>query len=152
MNKLFEEFVFEIMKKNELELGCKLTAQRGRKLLIGDTSKKRNTFVDIMIEKDGGEKIVLDTKYKKFVSSNDFSNADVFQVSTYCLLHNAHHAILLYPKCGNNEPDSDFQLNIDKELKEKYQIDFKTIDLQYENIGKNLENIKKDIKRILRVD
>lgn len=154
MNKLFEEFVFEIMKKYESELGCKLVAQKGRKLLKNDTSKKRNTFVDILVEKGDGEeleRIVLDTKYKKFVSSDDFSNADVFQVSTYCLLHNAHHAILLYPKCGNNESDKDFELNIDEEIKEKYQIDFKTIDLQYENIGKNLENIKKDIKRILKV-
>lgn len=154
MNKLFEEFVFAIMKKFEGELGCKLVAQKGRRLLKNDTSKKRNTFVDIMVEKGDGEefeRIVLDTKYKKFVSSDDFSNADVFQVSTYCLLHNAQHAILLYPKCGNNEPDRDFELNIDEEIKEKYQIDFKTIDLQYENIGKNLENIKKDIKRILKV-
>lgn len=154
MNKLFEEFVFEIMKKFEGELGCKLVAQKGRRLLKNDTSKKRNTFVDIMVEKGDGEefeRIVLDTKYKKFVSSDDFSNADVFQVSTYCLLHNAQHAILLYPKCGYNEPDRDFELNIDEEIKEKYQIDFKTIDLQYENISKNLENIKEDIKRILKV-
>ena len=154
MNKLFEEFVFEIMKKNESELGCKLTAQRGRKLLIGDTSKKRNTFVDIMIEKDGGEKIVLDTKYKKFVSSNDFSNADVFQVSTYCLLHKAKHAILLYPRWGSSDAEKDFHLNIDNPSESNiYQIDFRTINLQYDYIGKkeNLEKIKEDIKRILNV-
>ena len=40
-----------------------------------------------------------------------------------------------------------------KEIKEKYQIDFKTINLQYDYIGKkeNLESIKEDIKRILNV-
>lgn len=156
MNKLFEEFVFEIMKKFEGELECKLVAQKGRRLLKNDTSKKRNTFVDIMVEKGDGdelERIVLDTKYKKFVSSDDFSNTDVFQVSTYCLLHNAYHAILLYPKYGTNGPDRDFELNIDEEIKEKYQIDFKTINLQYDYIGKkeNLESIKEDIKRILNV-
>jgi len=156
MNKLFEEFIFEIMKKFEGELGCKLVAQKGRRLLKNDTSKKRNTFVDIMVEKGDGdelERIVLDTKYKKFVSSDDFSNTDVFQVSTYCLLHNAYHAILLYPKYGTNGPDRDFELNIDEEIKEKYQIDFKTINLQYDYIGKkeNLESIKEDIKRILNV-
>ena len=154
MNKLFEEFVFEIMKKNESELGCKLTAQRGRKLLVGDTSKKRNTFVDIMIEKINGEKIVLDTKYKKFVSSDDFSNADVFQVSTYCLLHKAKHAILLYPKWDASAQENDFHLNIDNPSESDiYQIDFKTINLQYDYIGKkeNLEKIKEDIKRILNV-
>ena len=154
MNKLFEEFVFEIMKKNESELGCKLTAQRGRKLLVGDTSKKRNTFVDIIIEKNNGEKIVLDTKYKKFVSSDDFSNADVFQVSTYCLLHKAKHAILLYPKWDASAQENDFHLNIDNPSESDiYQIDFKTINLQYDYIGKkeNLESIKEDIKRILNV-
>ncbi len=154
MNKLFEEFVFEIMKKNESELGCKLTAQRGRKLLVGDTNKKRNTFVDIMIEKINGEKIVLDTKYKKFVSSDDFSNADVFQVSTYCLLHKAKHAILLYPKWDASAQENDFHLNIDNPSESDiYQIDFKTINLQYDYIGKkeNLEKIKEDIKRILNV-
>lgn len=156
MNKLFEEFVFEIMKKFKDELGYKLVAQKGRRLLKNDTSKKRNTFVDIMVEKGDGEeleRIVLDTKYKEFVSSDDFSNADVFQVSTYCLLHNAYHAILLYPKYGTNGPDRDFELNIDEKIKEKYQIDFKTINLQYDYIGKkeNLESIKEDIKRILNV-
>lgn len=154
MNKLFEEFVFEIMKKHEAEFGCKLTAQRGKKLLVGDTSKKRNTFVDIMIEKYDGEKIILDTKYKKFVSSDDFSNADVFQVSTYCLLHKAKHAILLYPKWDTSAPEKDFHLNIDNPGKSDiYQIDFKTINLQYDYIGKkeNLESIKEDMKRILSV-
>lgn len=154
MNKLFEEFVFEIMKKHEAEFGCKLTAQRGKKLLVGDTSKKRNTFVDILIEKNDGEKIILDTKYKKFASSDDFSNADVFQVSTYCLLHKAKHAILLYPKWDTSAPEKDFHLNIDNPGESDiYQIDFKTINLQYDYIGKkeNLEKIKEDIKRILNV-
>jgi 5-methylcytosine-specific restriction enzyme subunit McrC len=154
MNKLFEEFVFEIMKKHEAEIGCKLTAQRGKKLLVGDTSKKRNTFVDILIEKNDGEKIILDTKYKKFASSDDFSDADVFQVSTYCLLHKAKHAILLYPKWDTSAPEKDFHLNIDNPGESDiYQIDFKTINLQYDYIGKkeNLESIKEDIKRILNV-
>lgn len=154
MNKLFEEFIFEIMKKYESELGCKLTSQRGRKLLVGDISKKRNTFVDIMLEKINGEKIVLDTKYKKFVSFDDFSNADVFQVSTYCLLHKAKHAILLYPKWDVSAQEHDVYLNIDNPSESDiYKIDFKTINLQYDYIGKkeNLESIKGNIKRILNV-
>ena len=105
-----------------------------------------------MIEKNNGEKIVLDTKYKKFVSSDDFSNADVFQVSTYCLLHKAKHAILLYPKWNVLVSENDFRLNIDNPSESDiYQIDFKTINLQYDYIGKkeNLEKIKEDIKRIL---
>lgn len=149
MNKLFEEFVFEIMKKHEAEFGCKLTAQRRKKLLVGDTSKKRNTFVDILIEKNDGEKIILDTKYKKFASSDDFSNADVFQVSTYCLLHNTNKAVLIYPRWNNTVPKvPSFKLNTnEKDIK----IDFKTIDLCYENLRQNLDKIKDDIKEILKV-
>lgn len=152
MNKLFEEFVFEIMKKFKDKLGYKLVAQKGRRLLKNDTSKKRNTFVDIMVEKGDGEeleRIVLDTKYKKFVSSDDFSNADVFQVSTYCLLHNANKAVLIYPRWNKEVPKvSSFKLNTDeKDIK----IDFKTIDLCYTNLKQHLEKILDDIKEILKV-
>lgn len=151
MNKLFEEFVFEIMKKFKDKLGYKLVAQKGRRLLKNDTSKKRNTFVDIMVEKGDGEeleRIVLDTKYKKFVSSDDFSNADVFQVSTYCLLHNANKAVLIYPRWNKEVPKvSSFKLNTDeKDIK----IDFKTIDLCYTNLKQHLEKILDDIKEILK--
>lgn len=152
MNKLFEEFVFEIMKKFKDKLGYKLVAQKGRRLLKNDTSKKRNTFVDIMVEKGDGEeleRIVLDAKYKKFVSSDDFSNADVFQVSTYCLLHNANKAVLIYPRWNKEVPKvSSFKLNTDeKDIK----IDFKTIDLCYTNLKQHLEKILDDIKEILKV-
>lgn len=149
MNKLFEEFVFEIMKKHEAEFGCKLTAQRGKKLLVGDTSKKRNTFVDILIEKNDGEKIILDTKYKKFASSDDFSNADVFQVSTYCLLHNTNHAILLYPRYDKENP---IILNYCLNTEDKnYKINFRTVNLKYDNLKKELESIKNEIKEFLNV-
>ncbi len=156
MNKLFEEFVFEIMKKNEKDLGCELKAQRGRKLLKDDNCKKRNTFVDIMIKKnEEPKKIVLDTKYKEFKSTNDFSNADVFQVSTYCLLHDADYAILLYPQYDDARVDKVYDLNNyykdDEEDKKRYKIHFKTINLQYDYIGKkeNLEKLKNEIKNII---
>jgi len=153
MNKLFEEFVFEIMKKYENEFSCKLTSQRGRKLLDGDTSKKRNTFVDIMVEKNSDknsiEKMVLDTKYKKFITADDFSNSDVFQVATYCLLHDAKKAILVYPRWNKLVPQiPSFYLNNGKK---DIKIDFKTIDLCYQNLKQHISNIKKDINDILNI-
>ena len=33
---------------------------------------------------------------------NDFSNNDIYQVSTYWLLHGSHNAILFYPADKNN--------------------------------------------------
>ena len=148
MNKLFEEFVFEIMKKNESEFGWTFTAQKGKRLLAGDDNKKRNTYVDIYAENDK-DKIILDTKYKIFTGIDDFSNADVFQVSTYCLLHNADKAVLIYPRWNKEVPNvPSFKLNTDeKDIK----INFKTIDLCYTNLKQHLEEIRDDIKEILKV-
>ena len=148
MNKLFEEFIFEIMKKNELEFGWTFTAQKGKRLLAGDDNKKRNTYVDIYAENDK-DKIILDTKYKIFTGTDDFSNADVFQVSTYCLLHNADKAVLIYPRWNKEVPNvPSFKLNTDeKDIK----INFKTIDLCYTNLKQHLEEIRDDIKEILKV-
>lgn len=148
MNKLFEEFVFEIMKKNESELGWKFTAQKCKKLLIGDENKKRNTYVDIFAEKDN-DKIIIDTKYKIFKGIDDFSNADVFQVSTYCLLHNTNHAILLYPRYDEEKPIiPNYCLNTEDK---NYKINFRTVNLRYDNLKKELESIKNEIKEFFNV-
>lgn len=148
MNKLFEEFVFEIMKKSENEWGWEFVAQKGRQLLCEDTNKKRNTFVDIYCTRSSdGYNIILDTKYKKLQSFDDFSNADVFQVSSYCLLHGVEHAILLYPRYDKEKPAiPDYCLNTDDK---KYKINFKTVNLKYGNLKDELENIKDEIKEFL---
>lgn len=148
MNKLFEEFVFEIMKRMQEELQCKITAQMGRRLLRGDNSKKRNTFVDIMAEKDDGEKIVLDTKYKKFHGLSDVANADIFQVSAYCLLHNATHAVLIYPRYDENAPYlSEYFLNTDDNAPQ-IKIGFKTINLKHESLKDSMEQVRQEIQQI----
>lgn len=148
MNKLFEEFVFEIMKKSQNEWGWKFTAQKCKKLLIGDENKKRNTYVDIFAEKDN-DKIIIDTKYKIFKGIDDFSNADVFQVSTYCLLHNTNNAILLYPQYDEEKPIiPNYCLNTEDK---NYKINFRTVNLKYGNLKKELESIKNEIKEILNV-
>ncbi len=147
MNKLFEEFIFEIMNKNRNKLSCTLFPQRGRKLLIGDTNKKRNTFVDIMIEKDKTDKIVLDTKYKKFATSNDFSNSDVYQVCTYCLIHGAKKAILLYPKY-DKDFNLEYTLNTDDD-KQNCEIKFCTIDLKSQDLKKEESKIFKELCDII---
>ncbi len=150
MNKLFEEFVYELMRECQGEWNCKLTPQKGQRLLKNDYSKKRNTFVDIMIEKPN-EKIVLDTKYKEFTDENDFTNADVFQVSTYCLLHNATHAILLYPE-WDKEINAEYELNIiDNSISTNYNIDFRTLNLKYENLKDSLSDIKDKLRTILQI-
>lgn len=150
MNKLFEEFIFEIMKKSQNDWGWEFVAQKGKRLLFEDTNKKRNTFVDIFCTRNSDKySIILDTKYKKLESSDNFSNADVFQVSTYCLLHGTKHAILLYPRYDEDKPIiPDYYLNTDDK---NYKINFMTINLKYSNLKDKIENIKNEIKEFLNV-
>lgn len=160
MNKLFEEFVYEILKR---QTSLSVSAQKGKRLLKNVDSKIRNTYVDILITKP--QKIVVDTKYKELQSIKDFDNKDAFQVITYCLLHNTNKAVLIYPKFNNNI-NKNYELNIDKKVcpffiennpcnKEKidykYTIKFLTINLKHKLNNRNIKRIAKIIEgRILQ--
>lgn len=119
MNVLFEEFVAELLKQHKLDLKIKdIVYQQGRRLLKSDENNKyySNTFVDIYITMEDGQKLVLDTKYKNnYGKYGEFSNSDIFQVTTYCRLHNAHNAVLLYPATDENMNDiHPYRLNVNK--------------------------------------
>ena len=160
MNKLFEEFVYEILKR---QTSLSVSAQKGKRLLKNVDSKIRNTYVDILITKP--QKIVVDTKYKELQSIQDFDNKDAFQVITYCLLHNTNKSVLIYPKFNNNI-NKNYELNIDKKVcpffiennpcnKEKidykYTIKFLTINLKHKLNNRNVKRIAKIIEgRILQ--
>ena len=131
MNKLFEEFIFELIKRKIPE--CQATAQKTKRLLVLEKDSKRetrrDTKVDIFVQ---NPKIIIDTKYKKFTSFDDISSADIYQVTTYCLLHKYNRAILLYPQFGNEKPDiKNYHLNNDGD---QYRIDFCTINLKYNDL------------------
>ena len=57
MNKLFEEFVYELIKRKIPE--CKPKAQKTKRLLVRDKETRRNTKVDIFIQKP---QVIIDTK------------------------------------------------------------------------------------------
>ena len=96
MGNLFEEFVSELINKGQSEYSAGI--QKDYPLLRTGTGReysRKLTYVDVLLEKNDETrtKIILDTKYK--LSSLD--SGDIYQVSTYCLLHNSHNAILFYP-------------------------------------------------------
>lgn len=135
MNVLFEEFVFEFLKRNREALGIyDVKYQKGRRLLRSKDNQHyyANTFVDMFIIKEKGRPgIVLDTKYKiKSGKPGDFDNADIFQVVTYCKLHNSNNAILLYPSTNDTSGDDcPYELNTDKDI-DKIQIKTAQINLR----------------------
>ena len=146
MNKLFEEFIFELIKRKIPE--CEAIAQKPKRLLKRKNVTRRDTKVDILVQKP---KVIIDTKYKKFKNFEDISSADIYQVTTYCLLHKYHRAILIYPQFENEEPDiKNYHLNNDGD---QYRIDFCTINLKYNDLKS--EQTQKDIvdklKQILEI-
>lgn len=92
MNILWEEYVLTMLKKE-----C-----RGTKTKVkGQASKKfwgpyRTIRPDIVIEQEGGETIILDTKWKK-PPNRSASIEDLRQMYTYGRFWNAEKVMLLYP-------------------------------------------------------
>lgn len=134
MNKLFEEFIFELIKRKIPE--CKAIAQKPKRLLKRENVTRRDTRVDILVKHP---QVIIDTKYKKFTNFDDISSADIYQVTTYCLLHNYKRAILLYPQYDKKEPDiCDYQLNC---AENNYHIDFCTVNLKNNDLkDKEVQN------------
>jgi len=147
MNTLFEEFVYEIMNKR-----CdfvKVEAQKKKHLLRNSECQKRDTKVDIFVSDIKKKKdLIIDTKYKRFCKLDDFTNADVFQVSTYCLLHNVNEAILLYPQWTDEKPEiAPFELNTDRGI---YKIRFHTVNLHLD-LKHNISSLVQEIESILSI-
>lgn len=134
MNKLFEEFIFELIKRKIPE--CEAIAQKPKRLLKRENVTRRDTRIDILIK---NPQVIIDAKYKKFTDFDDISSADIYQVTTYCLLHNYKRAILLYPQYDKKEPDiCDYQLNC---AENNYHIDFCTVNLKNNDLkNKEVQN------------
>lgn len=137
MNKLFEEFIFELIKRKIPE--CSPIAQKTKRLLRSTQETRRDTKVDILVQHP---QVIIDTKYKKFTNFDDISSSDIYQVTTYCTLYGYKKAILLYPQYDDIEPDeTGFYIN---NTENNYQIDFRTIDLKSNDLKNDLKN--KDVQ------
>ena len=144
MNKLFEEFIYQIIRTMN---GVTVSAQSKKRLLQLGSKSYRDSLVDIMVN----NKIVLDTKYKRFEGLDDVANADIFQVSTYCMLHDKKHAILLYPQWGkekiNKITNSIYCLNSPND-NNKIELKFQSINLRLD-LKTQLEEIKEELEGII---
>ena len=155
MNKLFEEFIFELIKRKIPE--CKAISQKPKRLLKKESVTRRDTRIDILVQ---NPQVIIDTKYKKFTDFDDISSADIYQVTTYCLLHNTNKAVIIYPEI-DNDINKNYELNIDKKVcpffiennpcsKEKidykYTIKFLTINLKEKLDNKQIKNLADNFK------
>ena len=152
MNKLFEEFIFEILKENKSVFKINNIQSENPRLSIfnEEDEKKRNSFqlkpdILINVKEIGKEKtaqIILDTKYKKISKKEKnygVSQSDIYQIFTYSKYYKSKRNILLYPKYEEN-----FNINLKNKDKE-FDLNVITIDLSLED-NLNLNGYKKKIK------
>ena len=158
MNKLFEEFIFEILKENKSGLGFFNIQSENPRLNIfnEEDEKKRNSFqlkpdILINVKEIGKEKtaqIILDTKYKKISKEEKnygVSQRDIYQIFTYSKYYKSEKNILLYPK---------YRENINTNLKNTYlnfDLNVMAIDLSLVDslsLNEYKEEIRKQLKKI----
>lgn len=128
MNKLFEEFIFEFIRKNKDKINENfkknnqievIKYQECKKLLYCKEIKRycKNSFVDIFVNFKNKKVVIIDTKYK--LNHDDIGkldNQDIFQMVTYETIHNSQNAILIYPTI------KDKTINQTKEKIYKYKL------------------------------
>lgn len=100
MNRLFEKYVYRILKKKEPEF----RAQRLRISYQESISFWENRYLqpDIILDYFDGKKMVrliVDAKWK-LIEDKGLANNDLKQMFAYNILFNSSHAILLYPYTG----------------------------------------------------
>ena len=127
MNELFEEFIYQVLKKNESSLSIQVTAQKRKRLvseekdfLNGEKWVRRNlfdTYTDILVKPQNGPELIIDTKYKIVHSQKShygISNQDAYQVLAYRQIHKTEvsepSVALLYPK-SSEDIKKEFRIN-----------------------------------------
>ena len=114
MNKLFEEFIFEFIRRNKDKINENLKNnqievikyQECKDFLYCEEIKQycKKSFVDIFVNFKNKGVVIIDTKYK--LNDDDIGkpdNQDIFQMVTYETIHNSQNAILIYPTIKDKE-------------------------------------------------
>jgi 5-methylcytosine-specific restriction enzyme subunit McrC len=127
MNELFEQFIFEVLKRNSLTLRISVRAQSKKRLVTAERDilndgiwRAKNlfdTYTDIEVTSiDSGKKIILDTKYKLIGEGAHYGvgNSDVYQILAYKQIHSDGKVVpnvgLVYPQHRANLT-KEFQVN-----------------------------------------
>lgn len=93
MNKLFEEFVCQILRERA---PGNATVETQVSLDL-DMAKKIPIRPDIIVRQAGQISLVADCKYKR-LEPDDFRNYDIYQLLAYCTATAVSQGILVYPK------------------------------------------------------
>ncbi|WP_298529617.1 McrC family protein [uncultured Ruminococcus sp.] len=117
MEKVFESYVARQLKKSLLGLNWDVSCQ-DKGFYLFDSPKQFALRPDIVITKEDGSKVILDTKWKRLIDNTKInygiSQADMYQMYAYSKKYGTSKIWLLYP--------------ITQELKDKVTISFNSND------------------------
>jgi 5-methylcytosine-specific restriction enzyme subunit McrC len=155
MNKLFEEFVGEFIKRNLHENFSRIELQKPVKNFVQDKivggisyGQCFNMKPDICFFKDSITPcLIMDTKYKILNTDKKegVSQGDLYQMNAYAEKYNCEKIILLYPKnYSRSEREVFFKIDNKKE------IHVKTVNLEID-LRKDRELLKSELAGVLNV-
>ena len=100
MEKVFESYVAKQLKKALFDLNWEVSAQ-DKGYYLFDSPRQLALRPDIVITRNNGSKIILDTKWKSLVDSPranyGISQSDMYQMYAYSKKYNTSEIWLLYP-------------------------------------------------------
>jgi len=123
MNKLFEQFIANLIKRNSSTIFGSGFArkniriqERKKNFLYKDGEPTVFTIPDIFIELSSDSRIIIDTKYQimdgiddndedesELVGNKKVKNSHLYQLYTYSKLYDANRAIIIYPLKSNSQ-------------------------------------------------
>lgn len=95
MNRAFEDFVVEALREALGPLDGELVQGNRRHALFLDEGERIGLRPDLSIWQHGACRFVGDVKYKRVVSE-DYANADIYQVVSYAIATGLDKAMLIY--------------------------------------------------------
>jgi 5-methylcytosine-specific restriction enzyme subunit McrC len=96
MNRLWEEFVYRRLKKEEINFGISVMRQQSADFWKPEFGSKSTTIRPDIVIIQGGKTIILDTKWKVMIDPRP-DDDDLKQMFVYNLFWNCEKSILLYP-------------------------------------------------------
>jgi 5-methylcytosine-specific restriction enzyme subunit McrC len=100
MEKVFESYVAKQLKKTLADLGWEISSQ-DKGYYLFDSPRQFALRPDIVITREDGLKIILDTKWKRLVDkpriNYGISQADMYQMYAYAKKYRTSEIWLLYP-------------------------------------------------------
>lgn len=116
MEKVFESYVAQELRKIVIELGWEFSAQ-DKGYYLFDSPRQFALRPDIVIRRDDGSIVVLDTKWKRLTDNRyanyGISQSDMYQMYVYSKKYQAPEIWLLYPVTEEMRGHSEIQFKSD---------------------------------------